>query len=110
MWTHNFQIADLVAALLFAHLSYKAIKTATKGSFIDLLSSNENSSFVWFTEMPLFFLAYETHRLDFRRLPGPVFDPPRSFGGMSVGSFSRTAAGNRAYETHRNLTTRVVLL
>ena len=33
-------------------------------------------------------------RLDFRRLPGPVFDPPR---GMNVGSFSRTAAGNRAY-------------
>ena len=33
-------------------------------------------------------------RLDFRRLPGPVFDPPR---GMSAGSFSRTAAGNRAY-------------
>ena len=32
-------------------------------------------------------------RLDFRRLPGPVFDPPR----MSAGSFSRTAAGNRAY-------------
>ena len=32
-------------------------------------------------------------RLDFRRLQGPVFDPPR---GMSAGSFSRTAAGNRA--------------
>ena len=30
-----------------------------------------------------------TGRLDFRRLPGPVFDPPE-------GSFSRTAAGNRA--------------
>ena len=28
-------------------------------------------------------------RLDFRRLPGPVL--------MSAGSFSRTAAGNRAY-------------
>ena len=28
-------------------------------------------------------------RLDFRRLPGPVFDPP-SFGGMSAGSFSQT--------------------
>ena len=37
-------------------------------------------------------------RLDFRRLPGPVFDPPRRDEcGMSVGSFSRTAAGNRAY-------------
>ena len=39
-------------------------------------------------------------RLDFRRLPGPVFDPPRRetlFRGMSAGSFSRTAAGNRAY-------------
>ena len=38
-------------------------------------------------------------RLDFRRLPGPVFDPPRKelFRGMSAGSFSRTAAGNRAY-------------
>ena len=37
-------------------------------------------------------------RLDFRRLPGPVFDPPRRelFRGMSAGSFSRTAAGNRA--------------
>ena len=33
------------------------------------------------------------HRLDFRRLPGPVFDPPRR---ESAGSFSRTAAGNRA--------------
>ena len=33
-------------------------------------------------------------RLDFRRLPGPVFDPPRR---MSAGSFSRTAVGNRAY-------------
>ena len=31
-------------------------------------------------------------RLDFHRLPGPVFDRR-----MSVGSFSRTAAGNRAY-------------
>ena len=38
-------------------------------------------------------------RLDFRRLPGPVFDPPR---GMSAGSFSRTAAGNRAYKKSRN--------
>ena len=28
-------------------------------------------------------------RLDFRRFPGPVFDP-------SAGSFSRTAAGTRA--------------
>ena len=36
-------------------------------------------------------------RLDFRRLPGPVFDPP-SFVGMSAGSFSRTAAGNQAYK------------
>ena len=54
-------------------------------------------------------------RLDFPRLPGPVFDPPRretarrvtnwpclwrnwrSFGGgMSAGTFSRTAAVNRA--------------
>ena len=37
-------------------------------------------------------------RLDFRRLPGPVFDPPRKelFWGMSAGSFSRTAAGNWA--------------
>ena len=37
-------------------------------------------------------------RLDFRRLPSPVFDPPRKelFRGMSAGSFSRTAAGNRA--------------
>jgi len=34
-------------------------------------------------------------RLDFRRLPGPAFDPPRR-EGMSAGSFSRTAAGNRA--------------
>ena len=33
---------------------------------------------------------------DFRRLPGPVFHPLSSFGGMSAGSFSRTAAGNRA--------------
>ena len=32
-------------------------------------------------------------RLDFRRLPGPVLDPR----GMSAGSSSRTAAGNRAY-------------
>ena len=31
--------------------------------------------------------------LDFRRLPGPVLILP---GGMSAGSFSRTAAGNRA--------------
>ena len=30
-------------------------------------------------------------RLDFRLLPGPVFDR-----GMSAGSFSRTASGNRA--------------
>ena len=36
-------------------------------------------------------------RLDFCRLPGPVLIP-RSFGGMSAGSFSRTAAGNRAYK------------
>ena len=48
-------------------------------------------------------------RLDFRRLPGPVFDPPRREtlsgdecglifpnSGWSAGSFSRTAAGNRA--------------
>ena len=34
------------------------------------------------------------HRLDFRRLPGPVFD--------SAGSFSRTAARNRAYIPHRS--------
>ena len=39
-------------------------------------------------------------RLDFRRLPGPVFDPSRRgrvrvrVGGED--SFSRTAAGNRA--------------
>ena len=39
-------------------------------------------------------------RLDFRRLPGPVFDPPL-FRGMSAGSFSRTAAGNRAYNARR---------
>ena len=32
---------------------------------------------------------------DFRRLPGPVFHPLSSFVGMSAGSFSRTAAGNR---------------
>ena len=39
----------------------------------------------------------ENVRLDFHRLPGPVFDPPRrEIRGMSVGSFSRTAAGNRA--------------
>ena len=39
------------------------------------------------------------YRLDFRRLPLPVFDPPRRealLGGMSAGSFSRTAASNRA--------------
>jgi len=44
-------------------------------------------------------------RLDFRRPPGPVFDPSRrgrvvvrvgGWGGLSGGSFSRTAAGNRA--------------
>ena len=35
-------------------------------------------------------------RLDFRRLPGLVFDPISSFGRMSAGLFSRTAAGNRA--------------
>ena len=37
-------------------------------------------------------------RLDFRRLQGAVSDPPRRelFRGMSAGSFSRTAAGNRA--------------
>ena len=37
-------------------------------------------------------------RLDFRRLHGAVFDPPRRelFRGISAGSFSRTAAGNRA--------------
>ena len=37
-------------------------------------------------------------RLDFRRLPGPVLILPeeRLLGGMSAGSFSRTAAGNRA--------------
>ena len=37
-------------------------------------------------------------RLDFRRLQGAVSDPPRRelFPGMSAGSFSRTAAGNRA--------------
>ena len=37
-------------------------------------------------------------RLDFRRLQGAVSDPPRRelFRGMSTGSFSRTAAGNRA--------------
>ena len=39
-----------------------------------------------------------TLRLDFRRLPGPVFDPPRK---MSAGSFSRTAAGNRGYPITR---------
>jgi len=41
------------------------------------------------------------NRLDFHCLgPGQVFDPPqREVGGrgMSAGSFSRTAAGNRAY-------------
>ena len=36
-------------------------------------------------------------RLDFRRLPGPVFDARDDPRGMSAGSFSRTAAGNRAY-------------
>ena len=38
-------------------------------------------------------------RLDFRRLPGPVLILPEesSFGGMSAGSFSRTAAGYWAY-------------
>ena len=37
-------------------------------------------------------------RLDFRRLQGAVSDPLRRelFRGMSAGSFSRTAAGNRA--------------
>ena len=37
-------------------------------------------------------------RLDFRRLHGAVSDPPRRelFRGISAGSFSRTAAGNRA--------------
>ena len=37
-------------------------------------------------------------RLDFRHLQGAVSDPPRRelFRGMSTGSFSRTAAGNRA--------------
>ena len=39
---------------------------------------------------------HDNPRLDFRRLPGPIFDPPR---GMRAGSFSRTAAGNRAYDT-----------
>ena len=43
----------------------------------------------------LFFSRRNTKcRLDFRRLPGPVLILPR---GMSAGSFSRTAAGNRAY-------------
>ena len=35
----------------------------------------------------------KSYRLDFSRLQGPVFR------GMSAGSFSRTAAGNRAYES-----------
>ena len=44
-------------------------------------------------------------RLDFRRPPGPVFDPSRTGrvrvrvaggGAGAGGSFSRTAAGNRA--------------
>ena len=42
-------------------------------------------------------------RLDFRRLPGPVLILPEesSFGGISAGSFSRTAAGNRAWDEER---------
>ena len=44
-------------------------------------------------------------KLDFRRLPGPVLIlPSSSFGGMSAGSFSRTAAGNRAYSLPRSVT------
>ena len=48
-------------------------------------------------------------RLDFRRLPGPVFRR------MSAGSFSRTAAGNRAYCIWKSLiksqfTDRITLL
>ena len=48
------------------------------------------------TAWKLFSGSTSSYRLDFRRLPGPVFDPPRR-EGMSAGSFSRTAAGNRAY-------------
>ena len=44
--------------------------------------------------------SWSRDRLDFRRLPGPVLILPEErppSGGMSAGSFSRTAAGNRAY-------------
>ena len=48
---------------------------------------------------PHIFQSASRSRLDFHRLLGPVFDPPRR--EMSVGSFSRTAAGNRAYSRSR---------
>ena len=51
------------------------------------------------TAWKLFSGSTSSYRLDFRRLPGPVFDPPRR-EGMSAGSFSRPAAGNRAYSSY----------
>ena len=73
---------------------------------LDAPSMNHRPGKVNFRELKSLEACSFSPRLDFRRLPGPVFDSPRRerreereelFRGMSAGSFSQTAAGNRAY-------------
>ena len=70
-----------------------------RACFTHLMSSNLSCNlYLWYYDQMVHFnkeinANVYRHRLDFRRLPGPVFDPPRR---ESAGSFSRTAAGNRA--------------
>ena len=65
-----------------------------------LISSSQNWGILWMDKRIEIKNSYVlmTYRLDFRRLPGAVLDPPGR-EGMSAGQFSPTAAGNRAYMT-----------
>ena len=55
--------------------------------------------------LALFFFCFPKTRLNFRRLPvrSLILPEERLFRWMSAGSFSRTAAGSRAYPKTRNL-------
>ena len=66
---------------------------------MEVLGARKNGAREGDTRAP-FFLRVTKLRLDFHRLPGPVFDR------MSAGSFSRTAAGNRAYAKLNKLRSR----
>ena len=89
-------IRELIKATIFLRDERQPEVDLLHSSAVNLNKSWANRLYKSKDSLSYKFGSVKAYRLDFRRLPGPVFDPPRreAFGGMSVGSFSRTAAGN----------------